>query len=177
MKISSVCRSGRSCSCHQPCAGGITPGQRLCVRVWVCSSFFCICVGTRTREQLKRARIYNSRACKSTCCLPICPPLCMRVRVPVCVARPTCTAGWPGKTCLSVCGTSLASLSPQGPLLCPEAGRLGGGQARRAVPKLSLFITATETGRGRQVARPLVLTYCDHLLLLCVSVCASVWVG
>lgn len=94
----------------------------------------------------------------------------MCVRVPVCVARPTCTAGWPGKTCLSVCGTSLASLSPQGPLLCPEAGRLGGGQARRAVPKLSLFITATETGRGRQVARPLVLTYCDHLLLLCVCV-------
>ena len=40
MKISSVCRSGRSCSCHQPCAGGITPGQRLCVRVWVCSSLF-----------------------------------------------------------------------------------------------------------------------------------------
>lgn len=38
MKISSVCRSGRSCSCHQPCAGGITPGQHLCVCVWVCSS-------------------------------------------------------------------------------------------------------------------------------------------
>lgn len=46
----------------------------------------------------------------------------------------------------------------------------GGGQAHRAVPKLSLFITATEMGRGRQVARPLVPTYCDHLLLHCVGV-------
>lgn len=97
--------------------------------------------------------------------------LCVSQR-PVCVCvRPECTVGWPGKTCLSVYGTSLASLSPQGPRLCPEAGRLGGGgQAHRAVPKLSLFITATEMGRGRQVARPLVPTYCDHLLLHCVGV-------
>lgn len=108
--------------------------------------------------------------------LHICPRV--HVRVPVCVAGPVCTAGWPGKTCLSVCGTSLASLSPQGPQLCPEAGRLGGGgQAHRAVPKLSLFITATETGRGRQVARPLVLTYCDHLLLHSAYVCLCGWVG
>lgn len=70
------------------------------------------------------------------------------------------------------------SVTPGPPALprSRETGR-GGGQAHRAVPKLSLFITATETGRGQQVARPLVLTYCDHLLLhsVCVLVggCAS----
>ena len=170
MKISSVCRSGRSCSCHQPCAGGITPGQRLCVRVWVCSSLFAY---AWVHEHVNSYSVHAYTAVAHVSLRAIstfAPPPGVCVRVPVCVARPTCTAGWPGKTCLSVCGTSLASLSPQGPLLCPEAGRLGGGQARRAVPKLSLFITATETGRGRQVARPLVLTYCDHLLLLCVCV-------
>lgn len=55
----------------------------------------------------------------------------------------------------------------------PKQEGLGGGNTRRAVPKLSLFITATEMGRGRQVARPLVATYCDHLP--CHS--AAVWVG
>ena len=65
---------------------------------------------------------------------------------------------------------------PGAPQLCPRSRETGrGGQARRAVPKLSLFITATETGRGRQVARPLVLTYCDHLLLHSVRLCG--WVG
>lgn len=36
MKISSVCRSDRSCSCQQPCAGGIALGQlsRVCVWMW-----------------------------------------------------------------------------------------------------------------------------------------------
>ncbi|CAB1433549.1 unnamed protein product [Pleuronectes platessa] len=36
----------------------------------------------------------------------------------------------------------------------PKQGDWAGGQARRAVPKLSLFITATETGRGRQQVWP-----------------------
>ena len=69
------------------------------------------------------------------------------------------------------------------PSSAPKQGDWEGGQAHRAVPKLSLFITATEMGRGRQVARPLVPTYCDHLLLhlLCgcvyvyVCVCKCVW--
>lgn len=64
---------------------------------------------------------------------------------------------------------------PRSPSSAPKQGNWEGGQAHRAVPKLSLFITATETGRGRQVARPLVLTYCDHLLLH--SVCLCEWVG
>ena len=66
---------------------------------------------------------------------------------------------------------------PGAPGSAPKQGDWEGGQARRAVPKLSLFITATETGRGRQVARPLVLTYCDHLLLRSASVCLCGWVG
>lgn len=49
MKISSVCRNGRSCSCHQPRAGGITPGQHMCVCVWMCS--LDICIGTWIQEQ------------------------------------------------------------------------------------------------------------------------------
>lgn len=51
------------------------------------------------------------------------------------VARAMCTAGWPGKTCLSVCGTSLASLSPRDPCRCPEAGRLGGGTSLQGRPQ------------------------------------------
>lgn len=66
---------------------------------------------------------------------------------------------------------------PRAPSSAPKQGDREGGQARRAVPKLSLFITATETGRGRQVARPLVLTYCDHLLLHSAYVCLRGWVG
>lgn len=65
---------------------------------------------------------------------------------------------------------------PGAPGSAPKQGDWEGGQARRAVPKLSLFITATEMGRGRQVARPLVLTYCDHLLLHSVYVCLCGWV-
>lgn len=64
---------------------------------------------------------------------------------------------------------------PRSPGSALKQGNWEGGQAHRAVPKLSLFITATETGRGRQVARPLVLTYCDHLLLH--SVCLCEWLG
>lgn len=61
-----------------------------------------------------------------------------------------------------------------GPPALPRSRETGrGGQAHRAVPKLSLFITATEMGRGRQVARPLVPTYCDHLLLHSVRVCVG----
>lgn len=66
---------------------------------------------------------------------------------------------------------------PRAPSSALKQGGWEGGQARRAVPKLSLFITATETGRGRQVARPLVLTYCDHLLLHSVYVCLRGWEG
>lgn len=58
---------------------------------------------------------------------------------------------------------------PRGPSSAPKQEGYAGGQARRAVPKLSLFITATETGCGRQVARPLLLTCCDHLLLYSVQ--------
>lgn len=66
---------------------------------------------------------------------------------------------------------------PKAPSSAPKQGDWEGGEARRAVPKLSLFITATETGRGRQVARPLVLTYCDHLLPHSVYVCLCGWVA
>lgn len=126
MKISSVCRSGRSCSCHQPCAGGITPGQRLCVCAWVCSSF---CAYAQVHEHVNSYNVHVYTA------LTRANLLCISTFVPVCVAGPVCTSGWPGKTCLSVCGTSLASLSPQGPQLCPEAGRLGGGTSSQGGPQ------------------------------------------
>lgn len=69
-----------------------------------------------TCEQLQRAHIYMALMHAR-----LCPCVC------VCVAWQMCTAGWPGRTYLSVSGTSLAFLSPQGPQLCPEAGRLEGG--------------------------------------------------
>lgn len=65
---------------------------------------------------------------------------------------------------------------PRSPSSALKQGNWNGGQAHRAVPKLSLFITATETGPGRQVAGPLVLTYCDHLLLHSVCLCEGVGV-
>lgn len=69
----------------------------------------------------------------------VCLYVCMHVFVCLCVfvygAGSMCTAGWPGKTCLSVCGTSLAFLSPEGPKLCPEAGRLGGGTSTQGGPQ------------------------------------------
>lgn len=110
--------------------------------------------------------------------LSICPCVCLCVCESACVLAGVCS---PGKACLSVPGTSLAFLSPKVPQQCPQsrkAGRGGGGQAHRAVPKLSLFITATEMRRGRRGAGPLLLTHCDHLLLHFVSVqvggCANV---
>lgn len=53
----------------------------------------------------------------------------------MCVAGQMCTAGWPAKACLSLCGTSLASLSPSVPQLCPEAGRLRGGTSSQGGPQ------------------------------------------
>lgn len=53
MKISSVCRSDRSCSCHRACARGTTPGQ--CVCVCVCSAY-----GTETRVRSYRVHVYTT---------------------------------------------------------------------------------------------------------------------
>lgn len=109
-------------------------------------------------------------------CSSVCVPMCVCVCVPLaqCVqqvgqVRPACQ-----------CVEHLwRPCHPRAPSSAPKQGDWEGGQACRAVPKLSLFITATEMGRGRQVARPLVLTYCDHLLLHCGCVggwaCKCAW--
>lgn len=71
----------------------------------------------------------NVHQADASLCIPAFVPVLVRV------ARAMCTAGWPGKTCLSVCGTSLASLSPLDPWHCPEAGRLGGGTSSQGRPQ------------------------------------------
>ncbi len=168
MKISSVCRSGRSCSCHQPCAGGITPGQRLCVRAWVCWYM-------NTFKQLQCAQIHSSYPCKSLC-ISIFVPQCMCVFMCVSPGEHVQWIGQVRPACQCV-EHLWRACHPRAPSSALKQEDWEGGQARGAVPKLSLFITATETGRGRQVARPLVLTYCDHLLLHSVYVCLSGWLG
>lgn len=96
MKISSVCRSGRSCSCHQPRAGGITLGQRLCT---MCAGRFfslCICAGTWTRVNAHSVLVYMSlKPCQPVCgsaFVPVC--MCVCVSAPVCIGvgqvRPAC---------------------------------------------------------------------------------------
>lgn len=93
----------------------------------VCSSVFCVGMWN-TQEQLHCRQIYVKyvHQCVSPHDCP-CTPLC--------VAGPIRTAGRPGKTCLSLYGTSLASMSPQGPQLCPEAGRLRGGTSSQGRPQ------------------------------------------
>lgn len=168
MKISSVCRSGRSCSCHQPCAGGITAGQRLCV----CA---CVCRCMNTFKQLQCVCIYSSYKRKSLC-VSVFVPRCMRVFPCVSLGQHVQWVGQVRPACQRV-EHLWRPCHPRAPRSAPKQEDWEGGQARRAVPKLSLFITATETGRGRQVARPLVLTYCDHLLFHSVYVCLCGWVG
>lgn len=105
----------------------------------------------------------------SVCALSFCP----WVHVCVCVGQ---CVQWVGQVRLACQRLEHLwhSCHPRSPSSAPKQGNWeGGGQAHRAVPKLSLFITATEMGRGRQGARPLLLTYCDHLLLHSVSV----WAG
>lgn len=120
MKISSVCRSGCSCSCRQrdytgsPCT-------------WVCYSGFA---HAWVHEHMRAAAAWtNVHQADASMCIPAFVPVLVRV------ARAMCTAGWPGKTCLSVCGTSLASLSPRDPRRCPEAGRLGWGTSSQGRPQ------------------------------------------
>lgn len=86
-----------------------------------------------------------------------------------------CTAGWPGKTCLSVCGTSLVSLSPLGPQLCPEAGRLGGGKNLQGGPQAVSVHYCYRDGTwpaGGQTFSPYLLR--SSAVPLCVCLCG--WV-
>lgn len=111
--------------------------HRVSICVYVCGcvlQFVHMRRYMNTCEQLQCARIYGTQASKSLC-ISTFAPVRTCVCVLVCVAGPMCTTGWPGKTCLSVCGTSLASLSPQGPQLCPEAGRLRGGTSSQGGPQ------------------------------------------
>lgn len=120
------------------------------------------------------ARMYGTHARRSLC-ISTFVPVCMCVFLCVSLGRCVQRVGQVRPACQCV-EHLWRPCHPGAPQLCPRSRETGkGGQARRAVPKLSLFITATETGRGRQVARPLVLTYCDHLLLHSVRLCG--WVG
>lgn len=78
MKISSVCRSGHSCSCHKPCAGGITPGQHVCMYVGVLFTF-CICVIMWARVSSYGVRRYTSRTHVSLCTTAFVPVLLCRL--------------------------------------------------------------------------------------------------
>lgn len=135
----------------------------------MCASvFFTLCINAC--EQFQCVPIYSTHTCKLLCIPTFVPPVRAGAPGP-CVQR----VGQVRPACQ--CVEHLWRLChPRAPSSALKQGDWRwGGQAHRAVPKLSLFITATETRRGRQVARPLVLTHCDHLLLH--SVCLCGWVG
>lgn len=119
MKISSVCRSGRSCSCHTPCAAGITPGQHV---------YACGCAPpfphmpryVNTCEQLQCAENMDLFH------------ICASARVPlghhvqqVGQVRPACQ-------CVEHLWHPCHLRASQ---LCPEAGRLGRGTSSQGGPQ------------------------------------------
>lgn len=111
----------------------------------------------------------------SVCALSFCPWVHVCVRV--CWA--VCAVGWPGKTCLSVPGTSLAFLSPKVPQLCPKAGKLGGGDkltGRSPSCLCSLLLQRWDVaGRGPDLYSSPTVIICCSTPCLCEMVGVQAW--